>query len=85
MRTEEEVKKAIEFFLKQKKELPRLSSFGDNNWEILDYKIQIVKHQLSLKDINEMQEDGEIDEMQESDLMDVYDWYMGEDIDIFEE
>lgn len=64
MRTKEEVKQQIEGLKNQKIVLPEFSMFGDNNWEKIDAKIDVLE---GLKDPDDFYEDETSDEYQDGD------------------
>jgi uncharacterized membrane protein YgaE (UPF0421/DUF939 family) len=84
MRTQEEIKKAIEHFKKLKKTLPEYSAFGDPNHLIIDAQLDVLECKMDRDEIDELDSE-EYGDMGISDITNVADWMDGENIDIVEE
>jgi hypothetical protein len=84
MRTQEEIKVAIDFFKKQKTTLPEFSAFGDPNHLVIDAQLDVLELKKGMHDIDELDEE-EYTDIGISEITNVYDWMMGANINIMEE
>jgi hypothetical protein len=52
-RTQAEIDRQIDGLLKMKDTLPEFSFFGDNNWQLIDIQIEVLKGDLDADEVTD--------------------------------
>lgn len=67
IRTQAEINIQIEGLKKEKESLPQFSSFGDNNWDLIDAQLDILEGKKIASDFDQLQEDGDTYDLDEQE------------------
>jgi hypothetical protein len=60
-KTEEEIEHMIQQLTEQKKSIPEYTSFGDSNWESIDFMIDVLTNEWSEADVYDKDEEFHVE------------------------